>query len=85
MTEISRTERLLAYLMLERMNDQSQEYKAIRLSKVGFSNVEVADLLGTTTASVAQTLYVARSRNKPSKRSTGRASTTVNRRSRRKG
>jgi hypothetical protein len=68
MAEISRTERLLAYLMLERMGDRSQEYRALRLAKVGFSNSEIADLLETSTASVAQTLYIARSRSKRPKR-----------------
>ena len=62
MTEISRTERLLAYLVLERMGDRSQEYRALRLSRAGFSNPEIADLLETTTASVTQMLYVARNR-----------------------
>jgi DNA-binding NarL/FixJ family response regulator len=63
MTEISRTERLLAYLLLERMGDRSQEYKAVRLVRAGFSNAEIADLLETTTATVTQTLYVARGRS----------------------
>jgi hypothetical protein len=62
MTEISRTERLLAYLVLERMGDRSQEYRALRLSRAGFSNPEIADLLETTTPSVTQMLYVARNR-----------------------
>jgi hypothetical protein len=62
-TEISRTERLLAYLLLERMGDRSQEYRGVRLFKAGFSNAEIADLLETTTASITQTLYVARGRN----------------------
>jgi len=64
MTEISRTERLLAYLMLEPMTERSQQYKALRLAKAGFSDSEIADLLDTTTATVAQTLYVARYRGK---------------------
>ncbi len=63
MTEISRSERLLAYLLLERMGDRSQEYKAVRLVRAGFSNAEIADLLDTTTATVTQTLYVARGRS----------------------
>jgi hypothetical protein len=60
MSEISRTERLLAYLVLDRLGDRSQEYRALRLSRAGFANPEIADLLETTTASVAQMLYVAR-------------------------
>lgn len=70
MTEILRTERLLAYLVLERMGDRSQEYKALRLSRAGFSNPEIADLLETTTPTVAQMLYVARNRGKSSKAKT---------------
>jgi predicted transcriptional regulator len=62
MPEISRTERLLAYLVLERMSDRSQEYRALRLSRAGFSNPEIADLLETTTPSVTQMLYMARNR-----------------------
>jgi len=67
MSEISRTERLLAYLVLERMSERSQEYKASRLSRAGFSNPEIADLLETSTPSVAQMLYVARGRGGLSK------------------
>ncbi len=67
MTEISRTERLLAYILLERMEDRSQEYRALRLSRAGFSNPEIADLLETKTPTVAQMLYVARNRDKTAK------------------
>jgi hypothetical protein len=64
--EITRTDRLLAYLLLERMGDRSQEYRALRLSKAGFSNREIADLLETSAPTVAQMLYTARNKSKSS-------------------
>ncbi len=55
-----RTERLLAILLLESMKGASQREKAVRLSLVGFSNVEIADLLQTSAQVVAQHLYATR-------------------------
>jgi len=57
---IDRIEKLLAALLLQNMKGASQRDKAIQLSSVGFSNVEVADLLQTSAAVVAQYLYEAR-------------------------
>jgi len=76
MSEISRTERLLAYLVLERLSDRSQEYRALRLSRAGFSNPEIADLLETTTPSVTQMLYMARNRGTKSKTSKTKRTST---------
>jgi DNA-directed RNA polymerase specialized sigma24 family protein len=67
MDEITRTDRLLAYLLLERMDGRSQEYRALRVSKAGFSNREIADLLETSAPTVAQMLYTARIKSKSPK------------------
>ena len=56
--EISdRTDRLLALVLLNQMREASQRDKIVQLNLAGFSNVEIADILQTTTAVVAQELY----------------------------
>jgi DNA-directed RNA polymerase specialized sigma24 family protein len=55
-----RVERLLALLLLQNMKTSSMATKATELSLAGFTNVEIADLLQTNTASVNQRLYEAR-------------------------
>ena len=55
-----RTERLLALLLLAQMKGLPQREKVLQLNIAGFSNVEIADLLQTTTAVVGQLLYMAR-------------------------
>ncbi len=57
-----RVERLLAASLLQGMKGSTQAEKAIQLSVVGFTNVEIADMLQTTAAVVAQNLYAARKR-----------------------
>lgn len=56
-----RTERLLALMLLQQMKGSSQADKALQLNLAGFSNTEIADLLQTTSAVVAQSLYTIRS------------------------
>jgi len=56
----SRTDRLLAILVLETISKKSDQEKAVLLSAAGFKNPEVADLLGTTTPTVNQHLYASR-------------------------
>jgi hypothetical protein len=58
--ELSRTEALLAQLLLQSMGSGGQQKKALALRAAGLSNVEVAQLMGTTAAVVAQVLYQAR-------------------------
>lgn len=58
--KVTRVERLLAWIMLERMEGRPLADKAVRLQHAGFANSEIADMLGTTSATIAQTLYVAR-------------------------
>jgi DNA-binding LacI/PurR family transcriptional regulator len=55
-----RTERLLALVLLQQMKGFSQSEKALQLSLAGFTNTEIADLLQTTAAVVAQSLYEVR-------------------------
>jgi predicted transcriptional regulator len=42
------------------MKGATQSEKAHQLSVAGFTNVEIADILGTTAAVVSQYLYVTR-------------------------
>ena len=58
--ELSRTEALLAQLLLQGMGSSGQQKKALALRAAGLSNVEIAGLMGTTAAVVAQALYEAR-------------------------
>lgn len=55
-----RTELLLALILLQQMKGSSQRDKALHLSLAGFTNTEIADLLQTTAAVVAQSLYQVR-------------------------
>jgi DNA-directed RNA polymerase specialized sigma24 family protein len=52
-----RVERLLALLLLAQMKGSTQREKIRQLNLAGFSNVEIADILHTTTATVSQGLY----------------------------
>jgi len=62
-TELAdRTERLLALLLIQNMKGATRAEKAHQLSLAGFTNVEIADILGTTAAVVSQYLYVTRKR-----------------------
>jgi hypothetical protein len=71
---LSRTEALLAQLLLHSMSDAGQQKKALALRAAGFANTEIAQLMGTTADVIAQVLYMARrsrtttTRSKPSKR-----------------
>jgi len=67
-TVTDRTERLMAILLLESMKGTSQREKVIRLSLAGFSNVEIADLLQTSSQVVAQHLYESRKKNRRRKK-----------------
>jgi DNA-directed RNA polymerase specialized sigma24 family protein len=59
---LDRVERLLALLLLQQMKGASQGEKALHLNRAGFSNTEIADLLGTGATVVASMLYKARQR-----------------------
>jgi predicted transcriptional regulator len=57
---IERVEKLLALLLIQNVKPANTMAKARELSIAGFTNVEIADLLGTTAAVVGQSLYAAR-------------------------
>jgi predicted transcriptional regulator len=64
---IERIERLLALLLIQNMKPAKTAAKARELSIAGFTNVEIADILGTTAAVISQSLYAARKGKKKSK------------------
>ncbi len=59
MVKKDRTETLLALILLQQMKSASQQEKIVQLNIAGFSNLEIANILGTTTAVVSQSLYAA--------------------------
>jgi DNA-directed RNA polymerase specialized sigma24 family protein len=61
---LDRIEKVLAALLLHTMKSAPQREKAVQLSIAGFSNVEIADLLETSAAVVAQYLYEVRKKKK---------------------
>lgn len=66
MTE--RVEKLLTMLLLEQLGDTSQNHKIDVLLRAGFKNAEIASLIGTTAAVVAQTAYASK-KSKTTKKS----------------
>jgi len=75
--DTDRVERLLALLLLAQMKGSTQREKIQQLNLAGFSNVEIANILQTTTATVSQGLYevkAGRGRKSVSSRSTGNRS-----------
>lgn len=67
LASVDRIEKLLALLLLHDLKGVPQRDKAVQLSMVGFSNVEIADLLQTSAAVVAQYLYEVRKKRKKGK------------------
>ena len=59
-----RIERLLAILVTQNMKGATQADKALQLSAVGFTNVEIGNLLQTKPAVIAQHLYAKRKKKK---------------------
>lgn len=57
-----RIENLLAMLLIHTMKGASVAEKALALSLAGFTNIEIADFLQTTSASINQSLYERRKR-----------------------
>lgn len=68
-----RIEKLLAILVLQTLRGQPQREKVLALNLAGFSNIEVADLLQTSSQVVAQHLYDIRKRSKLGKPASKRA------------
>ena len=75
---ISRSERLLALLVLHNMGDASQVEKTVMLSRAQFTNGEIADLLGTSTAVVSQNLYSSRKLGAKKPAASGKRSAKAN-------
>lgn len=67
-TTEDKTQRLLAIMLLQTMKGASQKEKAIQLNLAGFSNVEIADLLQTSSQVVAQLLYESRKKKSRKKK-----------------
>jgi len=61
-----RIERLLALILLSQMKGSSQKEKVRILNLAGFSNVEIADIIETTSDKVAKSLYQAKQPNRKS-------------------
>jgi len=62
--ESLRSEKILAMMLINQMQQASVGTKAQALSRVGFSNSEIAELLGVTSAVVGQRLYELRGAGK---------------------
>jgi len=58
--EVSRTEKLLAQLLVLNLKDAPLGEQALYLSRAGFEPGDIADLLGTTRGNVSQQLYIQR-------------------------
>jgi IS30 family transposase len=66
---IERISKVLGALYASQMGDLEQGLKAERLSRCGFSNTEIADLLGTSPNTINVALHKARRQKKMPKRS----------------
>jgi predicted transcriptional regulator len=71
--DVDRVERLLALILLAQMKGATQREKVHQLNRAGFSNVEIADVLGTTSAVVSQSLYEVKTGRTKRKRSSSKS------------
>jgi hypothetical protein len=69
-TAIERISLVLGALYASEMGDLDQSVKADRLSRCGYSNTEIADLLGTSPNTINVALHKAR-KGKKKKRAAG--------------
>ena len=60
MIDSNKSEILLALLLIQQMKNASQSDKILQLNIAGFSNIEIANILETTSAVVSQSLYSSR-------------------------
>lgn len=67
MENITRIERLLTLILLNSLKGTTQREKIIQLSLADFSNVEIANILQTTSAVVSQVLYETKKSKKTKK------------------
>jgi len=63
-----RVEKILTMLLLEQLGTAPQSRKIEVLLRAGFKNAEIATLLGTTAAVVAQTAYSSKKEKKKGKK-----------------
>jgi DNA-directed RNA polymerase specialized sigma24 family protein len=64
----SALDRIAKLLALLATKGETQREQIVTLSRVGFSNAELAQILGTTSEVVASTLYQSRNAPKPRKK-----------------
>jgi predicted transcriptional regulator len=62
--DTTRSEKILAMMLINQMQQASVGAKAQALSRAGFSNGEIAELLGISPANVGQRLYELRDATK---------------------
>lgn len=65
-----RLENLLVMILLQSLKGASIKEKAIKINKAGFSNVEIADFLGTTNQVVANAISEGKKKKPTKKKST---------------
>lgn len=66
---LEKMSKVLGALYASHLGDIDQGLKATRLSRCGFSNTEIADLLGSTTNTINVALHKARRKKSPRKKS----------------
>ena len=64
MEENNRIEKLLAMQLINSLAGKNMAEKAAQLSIVGFTNVEIANLLGANSSTINQLLYARRKKQK---------------------
>ncbi|GMV96222.1 MAG: hypothetical protein AMXMBFR83_05900 [Phycisphaerae bacterium] len=64
---INRIGMVLGALLAAHLGDLDQKVKAERLSQCGYTNTEIADLLGTTPNTINVALHAMRRRKKPTR------------------
>lgn len=65
----TRLEKLIAMMILMQMQSSTQQEKVVAMSRAGFSNPEIAELLDTKANIVAQHLYASKN-SKPTRSKT---------------
>lgn len=68
MEQLDRVENLLALILVNQIKDRNMEEKALLLSLAGFSNLEIANFLETTSSTIAVRLSEAKKAKKKTKK-----------------
>ena len=69
---LERIGKVLAALYASHLDDFDQGAKAVRLSRCGFANNEIADILGTTANTIGVALHQVRKKSEQKKASKGK-------------